>query len=238
MPAPAEWAALARPGAGAPDGAEPGAAAPGPLHRAVLDVADGPGARPRPFRHPGGCRRAALGGRRPPRLSRHARRCADMRGAGLPDAPVPGLVRGGRLPSGGLPRRAGPAPAHRAVGRRPVRAAGRATGRRASPHGARRAGAPEPPQYAGPARHPRRGGADHRRSQAEERTAPTRRARLPPGARTAAHRPEGGTGHRPPKGAGAVCRTDRARARRPGPWAALPGCWDAIVSCLGPGVSE
>ncbi|WP_326688101.1 MULTISPECIES: spherulation-specific family 4 protein [unclassified Streptomyces] len=40
------------------------------------------------------------------------------------------------------------------------------------------------------------------------------------------------------QGAGTVCFTDRTGGRDQDPWAGLPGYWDEIVSRVGPGISE
>ncbi|NSC23754.1 phage tail protein [Streptomyces albus subsp. chlorinus] len=235
MLAPREWAELSRPGLGALSG--PGRA-PGPLHWAVLDVADGPGTRSDPY-----CAPAAA-----------ALRSAGVAVLGRLD------MRDGARAFGELVSEAHryldwyrvdgfylahcPGGADRLARVRRLTATLRALlgGERAGGHLVLAPGGPPHPEHVecGDQLVTYDGNwADYRWSQAEEWTAahPAERfchlvhslprTHLDEALRIASW-----------QGAGTVCFTDRTRTRGQNPWETLPGYWDALVSCLGTGVSE
>lgn len=235
MLAPAEWAELALPGVGAFPGYEQD---PGPLHWAVLDVANGPGARPDPY-----CAPAA----------------AALRSAGVALLGRLDMQDGART-FGELVSEAhrfldwyrvdGFHLAHCPAGPEWLGHVQRLTATLRALLGGEHEGghlvlAPDGPArpehlecadqlvtYAG-------NWADYRWSQAEEWTAAHDAERfchlvhaLPRGHLEEALRIARW------QGAGTVCFTDRTGTRGQDPWETLPGYWDELVSCLGPGVSE
>ncbi|MBO8198966.1 spherulation-specific family 4 protein [Streptomyces smyrnaeus] len=238
MLAPMEWAELTRPGLGAEPGPDRVA---GPLHWAVLDVGDGgPGARPDPFCAPAAAalRSAGVavlgrldmqdGARTFGELVSEAHRFLDWyRVDGFYLAHCPGdPARLGHTQRLTATLRALCGGADGGHGGRLVLAPG------FHPHPDYLQCADQLVTYAG-------SWADYRWSQCEEWTAayPAEcfchlvhslpRTHLEEALRIARW-----------QGAGTVCFTDRTRDRGQDPWAALPGYWDEIVSCLGPGVSE
>ncbi|RCG19524.1 phage tail protein [Streptomyces diacarni] len=233
--APAEWAELSRPGVGAAPGPEREA---GPLHWVVLDIADGPGARPDPYCAPATAALRSAGvallGRLDMRdgtrtfgeLLSEAHRFLDwyrVDGFHLVHAP------GGADRLGYVQRLA--ATLRALLG-----------GERDGGHLVLAPGGPSHPAYlecvdqlvtyAG-------NWADYRWSQAEEWTAahPAERFCHLVHSLPRLHLEEALRIARW-QGAGTVCFTDRTRGAGRDPWETLPGYWDEIVSCLGPGVSE
>ncbi|MGP3985208.1 spherulation-specific family 4 protein [Streptomyces sp. 3N207] len=249
MLAPMEWAELSRPGLGA--GAGPGGDA-GPLHWVVLDISDGPGARPDPFCAPAAAALRSAGvavlGRLDMRdgartfgeLVSEAHRFLDWyRVDGFCLAHCPGdpgrlghvqrLTATLRALCGGADGGTGP-------GRRAqcgeVRSGHLVLAHDSHPHPEYLQCADQLVTYTG-------SWADYRWSRAEEWTAayPAERFCHLVHSLPRTHLEEALRIARW-QGAGTVCFTDRTRARGQDPWAALPGYWDELVSCLGTGVSE
>ncbi|MBO8193956.1 phage tail protein [Streptomyces oryzae] len=247
MLAPMEWAELSRPGLGARPG--PGLAG-GPLHWVVLDISDGPGTRPDPFCAPAAAALQSAGvavlGRLEMRdgvrtfgeLVSEAHRFLDWyRVDGFYLAHCPGdpgrlrhvqrLTATLRALCGG----AGSGHGGHAYG------GGARTGHLVLAHGHHPCPeylecADQMVTYAG-------SWGDYRWSQAEEWTAAHPAERFCHLVHSLPHTHlEEALRIARWQGAGTVCFTDRTRARGQDPWAALPGYWDEIVSCLGPGVSE
>ncbi|MFI8851526.1 spherulation-specific family 4 protein [Streptomyces sp. 891-h] len=241
--APLEWAELSRPGLGARPGIDgrPGAVPDaGPLHWAVLDIADGPGARPDPFCAPAAAALRAGGvavlGRLDMQdgvrtfgeLVSEAHRFLDwyrVDGFYLAHCPGdPSRLRHTQRLTATLRALCGGADG--GTGGHLVLAHG------CHPHPDYVLCADQLVTYAG-------SWADYRWSQAEEWTAahPAERFCHLVHSLPRTHLEEALRIARW-QGAGTVCFTDRTRERGQDPWAALPGYWDEIVSCLGPGVSE